>query len=824
MNAAKEPLIDEGNRIGTVVAGRYRLTTVIGVGGMGVVYRGEDIRGRGAVAVKVLRGHLNGSDEAIGRFEREALVGAQVGHPNCVGVSEVGRCEDGAIYLVMELLVGEPLSTVLDRQRPLPWRRALHIARHILRGLAHAHGAGVVHRDIKPDNIYVCTQDGDPDFARLLDFGIAKLVGGAPVPALTQLGLTIGTPEYLSPEQAGAADLDGRSDLYSLSVVLFEVLTGRVPFTDRNPVNVLIAHATAAVPSFAEVSPEVAVPRAVEELVRAGLAKRRDERIDSAQTFIARIDELLDADDEIDRTGAVLDGRYRIDRLLGAGSTGRVYQGHHLGIGRNVAVKVLDPRLVGDDDIRRRFDREAHATGRLSHPNCVAITDSGATTDGGRYLVMELVAGTTLDAVIASQRRLPLERAVHVMRHLLRGLAHAHAQGLIHRDLKPANLMLTEEGGDRDFVKILDFGLARLIHGGDDEITRTGVVCGTPRYMAPEQAHGCGLDVRTDLYAASLIFFEMLTGRPPFESEDASRTLKMHLVAPVPSIESVAPDVVVPPAIEELIRRGLAKRAADRPSSADEYLAELGRAAAAAETVIALSPDLVRSSRAPAAAPPPVPGGTIELTRLESLLVPALSPPSPPVAPPSFEWFRHRRTVGVVAAAIFAIGVIAAVARQGGSSDEVLLRVATSAAREAEPEIDPAPTRSMDPAIESALRLAAEGRGQQAVARLRELRRKRPDDATVVYALGRAYHGLGWPKQTVAAYRDALRMDPSLRDDPELIRDLVSLLGSRTGWQAAAQLLEQGVGEPAEPALAATAAGHRDPAVRTRAKRIHDRL
>jgi serine/threonine protein kinase len=814
-SAAREPLIDEGHRIGTVVGGRYRLTDVIGIGGMGVVYRGEDIRGGVAVAIKILRSHLGGSDEAIGRFEREAFVGQHVGHPNAVGVNEVGRCEDGAIYLAMELLHGEALTDVLARERRLPWQRALHIARHVLRGLAHAHAAGVVHRDIKPDNIHLGERDGDLDFARLLDFGIAKLVGAAQGPAITQAGLTIGTPEYLSPEQAGAAELDGRSDLYSLSIVLFQMLTGRVPFAEREVVKILMAHATAPLPALADVAPDASIPRAVEDLVRAGLAKQPHERIESADAYIASIDELLATGDAVDGTGAVLDGRYRLDRLLGTGSSGRVYQAHHLGIGRDVAVKLLDPKLVGNEDVRRRFDREAHATARLAHPNCVAITDAGATPDGGRYLVMELVAGTTLDAALATQRRFPVERAVHVMRHLLRGLAHAHAQGLVHRDLKPANVMLVENKGDHELVKILDFGLARLLHGGDDEITRTGVVCGTPRYMAPEQAHGCGLDVRTDLYAASVIFFEMLAGVPPFESDDMSRTLKMHLVAPVPSIESVAPGVIVPPPIEDVIRRGLAKRAADRPASAEEYLAELERAAASAETVVALSPDLARS-------PAPVPGGTIELSRIESMLVPALPPP-PPRGAPSLDWRRYRRPMTIAAGAILAIGLIAAVA--GAVTDDTpLVRRAPSEITDAEPEIDPVPELGSDPQIAAALRLSAQGRGREAVARLRELERKRPDDAAVAYALGRAYHRLGWPKQTVAAYREAVRLDATLRDDADLIRDLVSLLSSKTGWQLAARVLEDDIGAPAGPALAEIASHHRDATVRTRAKRIHDRL
>src|SRR5687768_2534038 len=169
----------QGEMVGTVIAGSYRVIGVLGAGAMGIVYRAEDIARGTPVAIKVLHKTLGASKEAAARFRREAFVGVRMIHPNCVPVSDFGTAEDGSVYLAMDLLDGEPLGALIDRHGRLPWRRALHIARHVLRGLDYAHRESVVHRDIKPDNIFVTTRDGDRDFATLLDFGIAKLVGDA---------------------------------------------------------------------------------------------------------------------------------------------------------------------------------------------------------------------------------------------------------------------------------------------------------------------------------------------------------------------------------------------------------------------------------------------------------------------------------------------------------------------------------------------------------------------------------------------------------------------------------------------------------------------
>ncbi len=255
----------------------------------------------------MLHAHVNARRDAGARFQREAFAGGRIDHPNCVAVSDFGEREDGSRYLVMELLTGESLRDRMDRDGPLPWPRALHLARHVLRGLAYAHAQGVVHRDIKPDNIFVCAHDDDAEYAKILDFGIAKLLGGAGADAtVTQAGMTVGTPSYLSPEQALGGTIGPASDLYSLSIVLYEMLAGRPPFVDDDdPVALLTAHATRAVPPIGEVAPAVDVPPAVEALVRRGLAKRAADRYEGAEAYVAAIDRVRAASEP----GAVLAAR-----------------------------------------------------------------------------------------------------------------------------------------------------------------------------------------------------------------------------------------------------------------------------------------------------------------------------------------------------------------------------------------------------------------------------------------------------------------------------------------------------------------------------------
>ena len=281
--------------IGAMLDGRYRVDSVLGKGGMGRVYKGEHTGIGRAVAIKVLHADLGRNKEAAARFQREALASGRLDHPNIVGVSDSGVLEDGCPYLVMEVLEGEELGKRLEREKRIPWPEAIEIMRGVLSGLRHAHERGVVHRDIKPDNVFLANKDGEV-VVKLLDFGIAKLYqGDAGDPATTRAGLTVGTPAYLSPEQAVGGEIKPATDLYSASVVFYEMLAGRPPFEDTDPLSIMTAHVSREPPTFAEVAPDLKLPPGLERVVRHGLEKVSAERIQTANEYMDALDAVLRA-------------------------------------------------------------------------------------------------------------------------------------------------------------------------------------------------------------------------------------------------------------------------------------------------------------------------------------------------------------------------------------------------------------------------------------------------------------------------------------------------------------------------------------------------
>jgi len=271
-----------------------------------------------------------------------------------------------------------------------------------------------------------------------------------------------------------------------------------------------------------------------------------------------------------DLVGQVLDDRYRIDALLGQGGMGAVFRGKHVNLQREVAIKVLHPEIGNDGQIAKRFEREAHSASRLDHPHCVRVTDFGATPEGMKYLVMELLQGSELTKRLGQPW--PWLEAATIVEQVLEALAHAHQNGIVHRDLKPENVFLTRDFAGREIAKIVDFGIAKLLDGdgSKEALTRAGMVFGTPRYMSPEQAAGGKVDERTDLYALGIIFFELLAGKAPFESDEVPLLLRMQIMAPPPPL----PDSVPPP-VAAFVAKLLEKSRHDRFESAQLALAEL---------------------------------------------------------------------------------------------------------------------------------------------------------------------------------------------------------------------------------------------------------
>lgn len=260
---------------------------------MAVVYKAADERSGAVVAVKMLRGDIANS-RADERLMQEATLGARLDHPNCVGVIDSGQADGRGPYLVMEFVDGRSLRDHIADVGVLPWRDALAIAAHVLRGLAHAHDCGLLHRDIKPENIVLAARDDDPHFARLIDFGISKVLEGSGVDLnLTGTGFIIGTPRYLAPEQAVGGTIGPATDLYAVTCVLFELLTGQTPFDGTDLVQIVTAHAMTPPPDPRELRPDLEIPEPVANLIEIGLRKRADERPPSAAAYLADIEQLL---------------------------------------------------------------------------------------------------------------------------------------------------------------------------------------------------------------------------------------------------------------------------------------------------------------------------------------------------------------------------------------------------------------------------------------------------------------------------------------------------------------------------------------------------
>jgi serine/threonine protein kinase len=287
--------------------------------------------------------------------------------------------------------------------------------------------------------------------------------------------------------------------------------------------------------------------------------------------------------------GTVIDGRYRLDALLGEGGMGAVYRGIHLLMGKPVAVKLIHGELANNPEAAARFEREARSASLLKDPHCISVTDFGKTEGGVLYLVMELLEGEDLATRLARTGALPTEKALRIVKEVCGALSHAHCAGVVHRDLKPDNIMLVRHGDAEDFTKVIDFGIARIADSADmrgdqhnidgarssdasqssgsNKLTRVGFVLGTPAYLSPEQARGKEADHRADLYSLGVVLYEALAGKQPFAGETAMDVVMHHLTTPVPRL----PRQRYTPELQSILDKAMAKGPAERYQTAAEF-------------------------------------------------------------------------------------------------------------------------------------------------------------------------------------------------------------------------------------------------------------
>lgn len=428
--------------------------------------------------------------------------------------------------------------------------------------------------------------------------------------------------------------------------------------------------------------------------------------------------------------GRTIEGKYQIVQRLGRGGMGAVYRVRHVMTGGDAAVKLLRADAFAEEDAIRRFHLEAQNTHRLKHPNTVRVSDFGQTEDGLLFLVMEFVEGRNLADALKAEGRLAPSRAVHIAEQVLKSLGEAHAQRIVHRDVKPLNIMLVDQFGERDYVKVLDFGISRDLESSG---LHTQGAIGSPKYMSPEQIGLAAVDGRADLYAVGLILYEMLAGRPAFvvsgtASEQVSALVRSHLHAAPPHLLEIAPGVCPVP-LADLVMRLLEKRPDDRPRDATEVieaLAKIRRTFPLAEEplptgkapapVPAAASDLVDPGAFPSpfaattlpdgaapAAPAPRSVPTLDLETARSvgntLPIPAPQGGQPPPVASSFDrpgWGHgagpHRSTLPVVAAVAVSVGVLAVAVFLGFSlwtTDETLGMPAQEEASKPLQPVDP---------------------------------------------------------------------------------------------------------------------------------------
>ena len=286
-----------------------------------------------------------------------------------------------------------------------------------------------------------------------------------------------------------------------------------------------------------------------------------------------------------DLVGQVIADRYHITKKLGEGGMGAVYLAEHVKMGRQSAIKVMGAGMSHDPEAISRFNREAANASRINHPNVCAVYDFGETEDGTIYLAMEFVEGRTLSAVLKENGSLPLPRAVGLLKQCADGLQAAHDLGIVHRDLKPDNIMIVSPKG-REVVKVVDFGIAKAgTAEPGQQVTKTGLVVGTPEYMSPEQLSGDKVDGRSDIYSLALVFYRMITDTLPFVADTAQETMIKRLTdEPIP-LAQARPDASFPPALQAVMDKALARWPQDRYGSATEFAAEAARASEGARAV-----------------------------------------------------------------------------------------------------------------------------------------------------------------------------------------------------------------------------------------------
>ena len=477
--------------------------------------------------------------------------------------------------------------------------------------------------------------------------------------------------------------------------------------------------------------------------------------------------------------GTVLETRYRIDELLGEGGMGLVFRAHHLLLKRDVAIKVLHPELSANPQLSARFDREAQSAARLEHPNIVHVSEFGSTAQGMKYMVMQLLEGCELEQLVGHGLPLDPTRCVDLAIQIFRGLEHAHKHGVVHRDLKPENIFATKDHEEREILKIVDFGIAKIVAEQDEEdtarpLTRHGLVFGTPEYMSPEQATGVEVDHRSDLYSAGVILYEMLAGVRPFMNDDKVALIRMQVASDPPPFDRDLPE-----GLGHLVFELLSKDRAERPQSAAEVVSRL-------ELIRADLGEGVPQKILPAHTRPPS-GGATTAVAIPAPITQANTTLSAPTSGGSW-------TGPALAAVLTGLALTAGIVYWTQSDEDTT----TAQVNPAEDEADTGASRRMidEGTFANIDREILAKHGDQALELIKPLRDKYPEDPQLLWREGQALALARGNKsdKALAAFGEAMDRDAKLLEDPHFVAELYDLLRNRKLREQALDIALQKMG------------------------------